>query len=88
MLTKKRGALRRSTVFSSALVFDAAAEMEPVVFIGGVWCGQEVTGGRQGGVYGISNDNNRQLKRICDRLQKATQHTLVEAELKQDLGFK
>lgn len=49
---------------------------------------QEITGGQQSGIYGISNDNNKQLRRMCDRLSKAQNQTLVEADLKRDLGFR
>ena len=49
---------------------------------------QEVRGTKQAGVYGVSDDNNKQMKRICDALAAAKDGTLVETELKSALGFK
>ena len=47
---------------------------------------QEVAG--ESGVFGVSDDQNRQSRRICSLLSKVPNQTLLESELKQQLGFK
>ena len=47
---------------------------------------QEVAG--ESGVFGVSDDQNRQSKRICSLLCKVPDQTLLESELKRQLGFK
>ena len=50
--------------------------------------GVQELGGEERGQYIVTNDFSKQLRDVCTELQRAKDHTALEYDIKQLLGYK